>query len=106
MVKYREDAYAGAHPTPSDVLLLIEVSDTSLEMDQGVKRSRYAASGIQEVWIVNLIDNRIEAYREPASPANEPATYRSDYHFVAGEGLTVQAFPSLNISVDDVLVGG
>ena len=46
LVKYREDAYADAHPAPSDVLLGIEVSDTSLEMDQGIKLSRYAASGI------------------------------------------------------------
>ena len=53
-----------------------------------------------------MIDNRVEVYREPISSANEPASYRSYAYFVAGEGLTVQAFPSLNIAVDDVLVGG
>ena len=51
LLKWREDAYRGKHPTPEDVLLLVEVADTSLSYDRKVKGALYAASGIQDYWI-------------------------------------------------------
>ena len=59
LVEYREDEYPEGHPTPGDVLLLIEVSDTTLGIDKSIKLPRYAAAGIPEVWIVNLVDNTV-----------------------------------------------
>lgn len=53
------------HPQPEDVLLLIEVADTSLDVDRGEKLAIYAEAGIPEYWIVNLIDEQIEVYRKP-----------------------------------------
>lgn len=61
LVKLRDDAYAEAHPSPNDVLILVEVSDTT-ETNKGIKLPRYAASDIPEVWIVNLVDEIIEVY--------------------------------------------
>jgi len=52
-------------PLPEDVYLLIEVSDTTLRKDRGVKLPLYALSGIPEVWVVNLVDKHIEVYTEP-----------------------------------------
>lgn len=104
VVKPREDAYLSAHPSPSDVLLVIEVSDTTLEYDTEVKLPRYAASGIPEVWIVNLVDNRIEVYLNPFTLPDGTGIYRTRTHLGKGETLTPHAFPSLKISVDDVFI--
>lgn len=65
VIKPRGDAYTEAHPHPDDVLLLIEVADTSLEYDREIKLPRYAVSGIPEVWIVNLVENIVEVYCNP-----------------------------------------
>lgn len=65
LLKLPEDQYAGRLPTPGDVLLIIEVSETSLAYDRKVKLALYAQAGIQEYWIVNLVDNQLEVYRDP-----------------------------------------
>ena len=57
--------YSQGHPCPEDVLLLIEVSDTTIESDRGVKLPMYAQSGIREVWIVDLPARAVETYSEP-----------------------------------------
>ena len=59
------DRYREKLPTPEDVLLLVEVADTSLEFDREVKLPLYAEAGIPEVWLVNLKENLLEVYREP-----------------------------------------
>ena len=66
LLKRQDDFYAAAHPTPADVLLLIEVSDTTVAFDKNVKLSLYARSMIPEVWIVNLPERTIEAYSAPS----------------------------------------
>lgn len=66
VLKFREDFYSRAHPTPEDTLLIIEVADTSLAKDQKVKLPLYASAGIPEVWIVNLPGQQMERYRQPA----------------------------------------
>lgn len=105
LVKPREDAYyLETHPRPDDVLLLIEVADTSLEYDKEIKLPRYAASKIEEVWIINLVDNIIEVYREPIVLADGTAGYRTRIYFVKEDTLTPKAIPSIKIVVDDVLV--
>ncbi|MFQ6039781.1 MAG: Uma2 family endonuclease [Candidatus Poribacteria bacterium] len=103
VIKPRDDAYASAHPRTDDVLLLIEVADTSLEYDREVKLPRYAAAGIPEVWIVNLVENVIEVYREPFV-ASGMGRYRIRMEFVEGDMLTSQSFPDLKIEANVVLV--
>lgn len=65
VVWVRNKSYASQHPEPADVLLLIEVADSSLAFDRGEKLAIYAASGIPEYWIVNLVDRQIEIFRDP-----------------------------------------
>ena len=103
VIKLRDDAYVESHPRPDDVLLLIEVADTSLEYDKEIKLPRYADAGIPEVWIVNLVENVIEVYREPFV-AFGMGRYRIRMEFVEGDTLTPQSFPDLKIAVSDVLV--
>jgi Uma2 family endonuclease len=54
------------HPSPEDILLIIEVADSSLGVDRGNKLSVYAEAGIADYWIVNLLDRQIEVYRKPS----------------------------------------
>jgi Uma2 family endonuclease len=54
------------HPGPGDIALLVEVSETSLDRDQGEKLAAYAAGGIPVYWIVNLVDRRVEVYSQPS----------------------------------------
>lgn len=58
--------YSRRHPQPEEVRLVIEVAESSLEFDRGKKLSIYAEAGIVEYWIVNLIDEEIEVYRNPS----------------------------------------
>ncbi len=65
VLKPRDDYYRSATPRPDDVLLIIEVADSSLTYDRRVKRSLYARHGIPEFWIVNLTANEVEICRAP-----------------------------------------
>lgn len=65
IVRLRDDQYLSTHPYPEDILLIIEVSDSSLDYDQTTKLSLYAEHQIQHYWIVNLSDRCLEQYREP-----------------------------------------
>ena len=65
IVRPRSDNYLSGHPTPEDILLVIEIADSSLDYDRGVKRSLYAEAGIAHYWIFNLLEQCLEAYSEP-----------------------------------------
>lgn len=65
VLKFRKDRYSRHHPQSEDVYLLIEVADTSLSFDRGVKKVLYAEAGIPEYWIINLNDQQIEIFRNP-----------------------------------------
>ena len=95
LLQWRDDFYRNGHPAPSDVLLLIEVADVSLEFDRTVKLTAYARAGIPELWIVARTDRRIEAYTEP--DGNEYATVR---YFGPGDAVAPQAFPDITLEVN------
>ncbi len=99
IVKFRANAYADSHPSAEDVLLLVEVADTSLEEDRLIKLPRYADSGVPEVWIFNLIEGIVEVYREPLTLANGIPGYRRRTDFRVGESLNPEAFPDLSIEI-------
>jgi Uma2 family endonuclease len=65
LLRLRPDNYRDAHPQPADVLLLIEIADTSLNYDRTVKRALYARHAIPEFWIVDLTAGEIEMCRQP-----------------------------------------
>jgi Uma2 family endonuclease len=85
-------------PGPADIFLIVEVAETSLGYDRGRKLQRYAANGIREVWIVNLINRLIEIYRDPAGES-----YRTRTEARPGESLAPAAFPDTAVAVDDIL---
>jgi Uma2 family endonuclease len=65
IARLREDNYLDSHPTPADIILVIEVADSTLGFDRNTKAPLYAAAGISEYWIVNLVDDRLEVYSQP-----------------------------------------
>jgi Uma2 family endonuclease len=67
LLRPRDDFYKTAHPRAADVLLVIEVADTSLHYDREIKIPLYARHGISEVWLVDLLNNRINRFREGAA---------------------------------------
>lgn len=76
LLKPRDDDYASRHPRPDEVLLVVEVADSSLPFDQDVKVPLYAQAGIPEVWVVALDEDRVHAYQMPTSDSyRECATY-------------------------------
>jgi Uma2 family endonuclease len=98
LLRYRADDYAASHPTPADVLLLIEVADTSLDYDRQIKLPRYARSEVPEVWLVNLEDQQVEIYREPAGER-----YAKMHVARRGEALTPLLLSSASVSVDQIV---
>ena len=98
ILKARGDFYASAHPAPGDVLLVIEVADSSLEFDRAVKVPLYARSGIPEVWLVDLEESRVETFAQPA-----PDGYQRSHVAVRGECVTCAGFPDFSLSVDEII---
>ena len=69
LLRPRADGYRASHPGAADVLLVIEVSESSLAYDRSVKLQLYAGFGVPEVWIVDLIGTALEVCREPREGA-------------------------------------
>jgi Uma2 family endonuclease len=65
LLRSRADSYRASHPAAADVLLLVEVSESSLPYDRSVKLPLYARFGVPEVWIVDLAGTAVEVYRQP-----------------------------------------
>jgi Uma2 family endonuclease len=87
--------YGEALPTPEDVLLLVEVADSSLDHDQERKLPIYAKAGIPEVWILDLEQNLLHAFRHP-----KEGVYTERRTFLPGEKAEPLAFPGVRIAWD------
>lgn len=66
LLRWRDDFYRGAHPTSAEVLLVIEVADTTVVTDRSFKLPLYARAGIREFWLVNIPEGQLEVYSEPS----------------------------------------
>lgn len=98
LLKRRADFYANSHPTPEDVLLVVEVADTSVDYDRNIKLQVYAQAEIPEVWLVNLSKNIVEVYTRPAN-----GKYQKSRKFKRGESLVSSQVSNLSLSIDEVL---
>lgn len=101
VLRYREDDYESKVPGPEDVLLVIEVSDTTLARDRDVKVPLYAASGIPEAWIANQTGDSVLVYRKPTA-----AGYQEVKEYRRGDTVSPEAFPDLKLSVEEILGRG
>lgn len=94
LLKRRADFYSGKIPESADVLLLIEVSDSSLSFDQSVKLDLYARYGVAEYWVVDVEGERVVTYHEPTAKG-----YLCKAEFAAADVVAPQAFPDVRIVV-------
>jgi Uma2 family endonuclease len=100
LARFRDDFYLSGRPQPQDILLIIEVADSSLRHDRRVKLPLYAAAGIPETWIADLRGRRVTTYREPS-----PDGYRQTTHHTRRAVLTPLAFPDLQLRWEDMFGG-
>lgn len=98
LLRRRDDFYAGAHPSPADVLLVVEVADSSVEYDRSVKVPLYARAGIAEVWLIDLAQDAIEIYVQPVN-----GKYQTSQHAGRGETIVSQTIANLSLGVDAIL---
>ena len=96
--RYREDFYVAFDRTAADVLLVVEISDTTLSKDRTRKLRRYAASGIPEFWIEDLKHQLLLVYRDP-----EDDRYKTCITLHRDESISPLAFPDVVFKVADLL---
>ena len=98
LLKPNTDYYSSRHPTADDVLLLIEVSDTSLQFDQNQNLLLYALHSIPEYWLLNLSDVCLEVYRKPNGEV-----YAEKTTLYPGDSVTLSQLTDISIQVSDIL---
>lgn len=96
--------YTENHPGPSDIAIVIEVSDATINRDQGTKKRTYAKNGIVEYWVVNLIEARIEVYSAPISTTQFPTyQYQANYNVQDRVPVALEDKKIGEILVSDIL---
>lgn len=99
LLRHRDDAYRSALPTALDVLLAVEIADSSARYDREVKLPLYARHGIPEYWIINIPERRVEVYWEPEV---DQGGYRKS-RIVADGVLAPIGFPDVEVAVGELL---
>lgn len=99
ILQNRDDNYLSGHPQPADVLLVMEVSDSSLNYDQDVKIPLYAKAGIADYWIFNLFDNYLEAYSEPYQDNQGKYGYLNKRIILSNQVIIFPCFPGLSLDL-------
>jgi Uma2 family endonuclease len=94
----RSDGYRESHPTPPEIILLIEVSDTTLAFDRDVKAASYGRAGVPECWIVDLAGDQVLVLRSPG-----PGGYGDVRVLHRGETAGVATLSDIVLPVSDVL---
>lgn len=97
VLRPRDDFYENEPPKPEDILLVIEVSGSTLAYDRKVKVPLYARAGIPEVWIVNLIDERVETFADLSGGA-----YQTTATFSRGEEVQSRTLAALRLDVSEI----
>jgi Uma2 family endonuclease len=94
LLKPRADSYSGAHPTAADVLLVVEVADTTLAFDLGTKVPLYARFGVPEVWVIDLQERAVRVFRDPSASG-----YRTSFTTAGEESVAAAMLPGLVLAL-------
>jgi Uma2 family endonuclease len=98
ILKYRDDFYEEALPIPADILLIIEVADSSLEYDRDVKAPLYAAAGIPEMWLFDVNTKSITGFTQPSDLG-----YKQINRYSQGDRLSILAFDDVVFEWQELL---
>lgn len=96
MAKLPREKYLENHPEPEDILLVIEISDSTLQFDRNAKGSMYAEAGIVQYLVVDVKNKLIEDYRQPFE--ND---YQTKQTYKIGDKFSLVEFPKIEIAVKD-----
>jgi Uma2 family endonuclease len=102
VARRQSDHYLSAHPSPKDILLVIEVADSSLQYDQQTKLALYAEAGISDYWLFNLIENHLEVYSEPVQDVQGNSSYRLRRIILPDEVVALPCLPDLSLNLSSV----
>ncbi len=97
ILKRREDFYADRLPTPDDILLIIEVADSSIDYDRDIKAPLYAAAGIPEMWLFDVNKKAIEGYSQPSANG-----YKLIRRYDENDTLSMLAFPDVTFNWNEL----
>ena len=100
ILRPRDDDYFESNPTPEDVLLIIEVSDSTVAYDRNVKLPKYAQAGVPEVWLANLPHGFIDKFVDPDTATGR---YRSVMRHSRGQRIAPTQLRDITVEVSDVL---
>lgn len=100
LLRVNKRVFQDREPDPSDILLLIEVADTTLSFDLQEKAPKHAEAGIPELWVLDLNGRRMIVHRDPA-----PSGYQSILVYAEDEQVSPQAAPTHSITVGELLDG-
>jgi Uma2 family endonuclease len=95
----KDDDYLSAHPSAIDIVLVIEIADSTLKYDQEIKLSLYAEAGINNYWIFNLVDNHLEVYSSSFQDNQGNYSYRSKQIILSNETINIPNFDDLNLDL-------
>ena len=98
LLRWRDDFYRLAHPTPADVFLVIEVANSTLKSDRSQKIPLYARAGIPEMWLVNIPGRRVEQHAEPVN-----GVYQVARVWQRGETVQAHTLAELSLPVNDII---
>lgn len=96
----KDEDYLPHHPYPEDILLVIEISDKTLDYDQRTKLSLYAEAGIYHYWIMNLPDRQLECYSQPYENAQTQFSYLSKQIFLANQSVVIPGFENVLLDLN------
>jgi Uma2 family endonuclease len=98
LLRPRADFYASGHPGPADILLIVEVAQSSIDYDREFKSHVYARSGVHEYWLADLNENVLTCYSSP-----EGGTYQHVERYTRGQSLAPQLLPNCVVATEDLL---
>lgn len=105
ILRKRDDNYHFALPKADDVLLVIEIADSTLKYDQEIKIPLYAEAGISNYWIFNLVENHLETYSEPYQGLQGGFGYSVKHIVLPNNTITLPGFPDLSLKLSKVFPG-
>ena len=101
LLRPKADFYAAAHPRPADVLLIVEISDSSLRYDRETKVPLYARHGIPEVWLIDVESQRLSVYHTPGQQG-----YLYGYYPEQLGSITPQQLPEIELDLSKLFEHG
>lgn len=102
VAKLKADNYLSAHPVAEDIILVVEIADSTLKYDREVKIPLYAEAGINDYWIFNLVDKCLEVYTKPFSRQNGNFNYQTRNIILADKTIEIPSFSDVVLELATV----